>query len=344
MSVLQGCTTGVDEAAVDSLFSAYDGEVPGASLLVMRGESVVLMKSWGMAVVEDGIRATPETNYRLASVTKQFTAASILKLVQNNRLSLEDSLTGLFAGFPSYGNSITVEHLLTHTSGLIDYEDVMPDTTTIPVRDRDVLRLLAKEDSTYFEPGSQFKYSNSAYALLALIVEERSGQSFASFLRDSIFTPLGMSNSVAFEEGISTVPNRAYGYSERNGGFSRTDQSMTSSVLGDGGIYTSISDLIRWYRGLDSGDVIRKGLLDDATRAHENTDNADGGYGFGWFVQDYGDHRNVRHSGSTIGFRNDVERFPDAKLTVVILTNRNTPDVVDLARTVSTLYLPDSRQ
>src|SRR5205823_2122416 len=161
----------------------------------------------------------PGTNYRLASVTKQFTAACILLL----GLPLDDPITKYLASLPAYANAITVKHLLTHTSALLAYEDLLPPGTTRQAKAADVLDLLSKESTTYFPPGTQYRYSNTGYAFLALIVERVSGQRFADFLRTHIFEPSGRKNSIALEEGISTVARRAYGYSHEDGVWRRTD-------------------------------------------------------------------------------------------------------------------------
>ncbi|HYV28725.1 MAG TPA: serine hydrolase domain-containing protein, partial [Candidatus Eisenbacteria bacterium] len=199
-------------AKLDSLFKEYSrADSPGASVMIIQNGKVIVAKSYGLANVEDKIPCATNTDFRLASVTKQLTAMAVLILADHKKLSLEEHLTDFFPEFPAYGKQITVRHLLTHTSGLIDYEDVIPKGTEIPVLDRDVLRLLMQQDKTYFPPGSKYKYSNSGFALLAQIVEVRSGNTFAHFLKENIFEPLKMNNSLAYEQGISVVPNRAYG-------------------------------------------------------------------------------------------------------------------------------------
>ena len=161
---------------LDVLFADYARPgSPGASVMVIQSGKVLLAKGYGLANLEERIPCGINTNFRLASVTKQFTAMSVLILAERKSLSLDERLTECFPEFPAYGSRITVRHLLTHTSGLIDYEEVIPKGTEVPVLDRDVLRLLMRQDETYFPPGAKYRYSNSAYALLALIVEARSG-------------------------------------------------------------------------------------------------------------------------------------------------------------------------
>lgn len=301
---LAGC------ASLDTMMRDYDGNVPGASVLVMKDGRAVVRRAYGLA--HGDTRATTATNYRLASITKQFTAAAILALVEEGKLKLDDRLRRWLPSLPAATDAITIEQLLTHTSGLIDYEDVMPEGTTEQLKDADVLRLLEAQDQTYFAPGSSYRYSNSGYALLALIVEKASGQSFATFLRERIFTPLGMTNTVAFEDGISTVPNRAFGHPG--------DQSTTSAVLGDGGIYSSIDDLEKW----DAALYDPKYAVAFVPRTKTGDPNVE--YGYGWRISNHRGHRMLWHSGETRGFRNVLMRFPEKRVTVIVLTNRNEPE------------------
>ena len=311
--------------------AAYAGDDrPGASVLVLRGSEVVFRKSYGMADLEGGAAATPQTNYRLASVTKAFTAAAILR----SGVNLQARIRELFPSLPAETDRITIEHLLTHSSGLIDYEDVMPEGLNEQLRDRDVLEILKSQRSLYFDPGASYRYSNSGYALLALIVEKVSKKSFAAFLRDEIFLPLGMKATVAFEEGVSSVVNRAYGYSRPSAlgprpsalgdSWQRTDQSLTSAVLGDGGIYSSIDDLTSWFAALDRGEFAV------AMMPRVDTDVKGMRYGYGWRIT----ADTIEHTGETIGFRNAVMRVPNDRLAIVILTNRNEGEPIALARAI----------
>lgn len=322
---------------IDQLMQRYDGAVPGASLLVLHDGKPVVRKSWGLADLEAGIAATPKTNYRLASVTKQFTASAILLLVQDGRLRLDDRIRQWLPTLPDATDQITIRQVLTHTSGLIDYEDVMAPGATMQVRDADVLRLLETQDSTYFKPGAKYAYSNTGYSLLALIVERASGMSFASFLRDRIFTPLGMSQTVAFESGISTVADRAFGYTLRNGAWIQRDQSSTSAVLGDGGVYSSIDDMAKWDAALYDSRLLSDQSRRLAFAAHTDTNAADVKYGFGWRITG----ETFWHSGETTGFRNVIVRYPGRRITVVILTNRDNPEPYQTALSIADVFLRD---
>ncbi len=320
---------------MDQLFADYSGDaVPGASVLVIRQGEAVLRKSYGMANLEEATPVRPETNFRLASITKQFTAACILLLVEREQLSLDDSLTDLFPDFPAYGQNISLQHLLQHNSGLIDYEGMIADDFVGQVSDRDALRLMYEVDRTYFTPGSEYRYSNTAYAMLAMLIEDKTGQTFPAFLQENIFSPLGMQHTVAFQKDVSTVSNRAYGYTVNNGKVTFSDQSTTSAVLGDGGIYTSVLDYFKWDQALYTDRI-----LSAESRQAMWTGNF-GNYGFGWRVDEKDGHRRLHHDGSTSGFRNYVIRYPDEQMTVLVLTNRRGPDAMPLAEAVAELYLP----
>ncbi len=321
---------------IDALMQRYDGQVPGASVLVLKDGEPAFRRSYGLAVVEDRTPVTPASNFRLASVSKQFTAAAILLLAEDGTLSIDDPVKRWLPSLPEVADKVTLRHLLSHGSGLLDYEDLMDPADTRQVHDVDVLRLLEKENRGYFAPGTGYRYSNSGYALLALVVGKASGSDFASFLRQRIFLPLGMQNTYAHQDGVDDVPDRAYGYSEIDGKWLRTDQSTTSAVLGDGGIYSSIDDLAKWDAALYDERLLRRASLQLAFSPANTTTEPDvPHYGFGWRIN--GDA--LWHSGESIGFRNVILRYPKQKLTVVVLTNRNEPEPYPLALSIARRWL-----
>lgn len=331
------------DEAVNSLFADYSDSCPGASILVCRDGKIIFNSFLGFANLETKTKTDSKTNFRLASVTKQFTAAAVLILVQRGLLSLDAKLTQIFQEFPAYGKKITIKNLLNHTSGLIDYEDLIPDSATAQVKDADVLRMMMAQNETYFEPGTQHKYSNTGYALLALIVEKISGKSFAQFLNENIFKPLEMKNTVAHEEGISVVKNRAYGYSRKDSGWVRKDQSVTSAVLGDGGIYSNVDDLYKWDQSLFSDKILTDKLRIEAMTQAVLNNGEKVDYGYGWHLKIYKNEKVVYHTGSTQGFRNVIYRVPSQKFTVIILTNRNEGDPGKIADKIFELYLSMSK-
>ena len=329
---------------VDAMMADYGGDRPGAALLVVRDGRVAVRKGYGLADLEAGIAVTPHTAFRLASVSKQFTAAAILLLAQDGVLSLDDPVRKWLPSLPPATDGITLHHLLTHTSGLVDYEDVMPEAIDGQLADGDVLHLLERQDRLSFAPGSAYRYSNSGYVLLGLVVAKASRRDFPAFLRERIFLPLGMDGAVAFVDGASTIDDRAYGYSRVDGRWTRTDQGPTSATLGDGGLYASIDDLAKWDAALHDDRLLPDALRRLAFTAHTPTDEADvDGYGYGWRVHATANGPLLWHSGETIGFRNVLLRWPDAGLTVVLLSNRNEPEPYALARRIAALSLDPAR-
>ena len=328
------------QTQIDSLMSRYDGTGPGASLLIVRDGKPIVRRAYGFANLNDRIAAAPDTNYRLASVTKQFTAAAILLLAEDGKLGLDDSLRKWFPSLPDVAKDMTIRQVLSHMSGLIDYEDVIPADMTRQLHDADVLAILETQNRSYFPPGKGYRYSNSGYALLALIVGKASGKDFATFLEERIFTPLGMTNTVAYEEGISTVKHRAVGYSEEQAGWAQTDQSQTSAVLGDGGIYSSIDDLAKWDAALYDDRLLSARLRALAFTPVTATDDPTVRYAMGWRItQEPIGGRTLWHSGETIGFRNVIIRYPERHFTIVLLTNRDDPEPYQTARAIGNLLL-----
>jgi CubicO group peptidase (beta-lactamase class C family) len=325
---------------VDELFIPYTGnDVPGASILIIKDGSKILLKAYGMVDLEHKIPAQPNTNYRLASVTKQFTAMSIMMLVEQGRLKYDATLSELFPGFPSYGKNITIRHLLTHTAGLLDYEGFVPDSSAYQVLDRDVLEIIKKADSTYFEAGTSYRYSNTGYALLALIVEKVSGKMFDQFLKEHIFEPLGMKSTVAHLKDKADVIDRAYGYSLIGPTFKSTDQSPWSAVLGDGGIYSSVEDLYKWDQALYTEKLVSSRTLSQAFTPNVLLNGKQTDYGFGWRIDTLQGHRRVHHTGSTRGFATIIQRYTDDTFSIIILTNRSEPALNELADRIAEIYL-----
>jgi CubicO group peptidase (beta-lactamase class C family) len=335
-----GTTSGID-ARIAEIFAAYAVPgAPGASVVVVRADTIVLARAFGLADVQARVPVTTATAFRLASVSKQFTAAAVLTLVEDGRLRLDDRLADVLPGTPGYAADVRVRHLLAHTSGIPDYEALLGTGDGPQVKDRDVLRLLGQAKALYFAPGSTWRYSNSGYALLALIVERVSGERFAAYLRRRIFDRAGMPTAVAHEDGVDTVTNRAYGHSDDRGAWGRTDQSRTSAVLGDGGIYASAEELAKWSAALDRHAVLSAATFEQATTPAKLTSGAATHYGFGWFLDNHHGHRRQRHEGDTIGFRTAIQRYPDEQLTVIVLVNRGVAPIDALSDAVADLFLP----
>jgi len=349
-------TAQVSPGQVDALFAKFsNSQEPGCAVLVIKDGKAVFRKGYGVTDLRSPQPIGPETNFRLASLTKQFTAMAIMLLVHDGKLKYGDHLTDVFPDFPAYGQAITIRQLLNHTSGLLDYEDILekqypgiPDEKIPQIKDAGVLELLKRQSTTKFPPGTRWDYSNSGYVLLAMVVEKKSGMAFGDFLRERIFSPLDMSRTVAYEKGKNEVVDRAYGHTLTAGSWRETDQSSTSATLGDGGVYTSLDDLKKWDRALTDHTLL--GEPEMAPALVQPTDangrplrTPDGSvaprYGFGWFLNPYRSHRRYAHYGETVGFRTAIQRFPDDGLTVIVLANRAEVNAPAMAEKVADLYL-----
>jgi CubicO group peptidase (beta-lactamase class C family) len=349
---------------IDAIFSPLaDNKSPGVAVLVRKDGYTVFERGYGVRELRSLAKIDEQTNFRLASCSKQFTAMSIMLLVHDGKLHYDDKLTDVFPDFPAYGKAITIRNLLNHTSGLPDYEDLMDAaekrkgaliwTSTNQIQDAEVLNLLEKETAGKFAPGSQWSYSNSGYVVLGLVVAKISGKTFREFLGERIFTPLKMSQTVAFEKGKNEVPQRAYGHSKEGDIWKETDQSPTSATLGDGGIYSSLTDLAKWDEALAQHTLLGEKEMQLALTPAKlsagaqpkwpaNSDRPEGtpvSYGFGWFLDPYRNHPRMWHYGDTVGFHTYIQRFPADRLTIIILCNRTDLDPETLARKVSDLFL-----
>ena len=334
------------EAMVDRMLARYAGaEAPGAALMIIEDGRPVVKKGYGIAHFATGSPVTSQTDFRLASVTKQFTAMCILQLVEKGELSLATSLTDIFPGFPDYGRAITIGHLLQHTSGLQDYEELMADDFDNQITDREVLQLLMNVDSAYFPPGEKYQYSNSGYAILTQVLEKVTGQPFRDYLQQHIFEPAGMTGTLAYVNGVNEVPHRAYGYSiEADGTVLETDQSSTSAVLGDGGIYSNLDDFYQWDQLLYTDRLLGRPYMELYFKENQTNDGKATGYAFGWRRETYKGLDVIFHTGSSIGFRNIFYRVPSRKLSVVLFTNRNEGGeftTLETAHNIVDLYLED---
>ena len=354
-------------SAEDSMFAVLvKPDEPGLAVVVRKNGRTLFERGYGVRDLRSKAKIDAHTNFRLASFSKQFTAMAIILLVRDGKLRYDETLTEIFPDFPAYGKAITVRNLLNHTSGLPDYEDLMDafekksGPTWSPqkqIQDAEVLELLKKEKAGKFAPGTSWSYSNSGYVVLGLIVSKVSGKTFGDFLQARIFAPLKMDCTIVFQNGKNTVAKRAFGHSRENNALKETDQSSTSATLGDGGIYSNLEDLAKWDDALcnhtlmsekDFQPALAPVKLNDRSEPHwpkePSDDNLHPGkpvsYGFGWFLDPYQGRQRMWHTGSTMGFRTVIERFPDGDgLTAIILSNRTDLEPENLALQVADLFL-----
>ena len=337
---------------------------PGFAVLAKKHGETIFEHGYGVRDLRTKARIDARTNFRLASLTKQFTAIAAMLLVRDGKLRYEESVTNIFPEFPAYGKKITVRNLLNHTSGLPDYEDLMDqlEKTEGPVwspekqiHDAEVLRLLEKESHGKFAPGTKWEYSNSGYVVLGLIVAKVSGNSFGEFLHERIFAPLKMNDTLVFEKGKNEVANRAYGHSKKENALVETDQSSTSATQGDGGIYSNLEDLSKWDDALRNHSLLsEKDFLPAITPAQlppgaesklaedvpESLRGHASAYGFGWFLNLQDPHPLMWHYGDTMGFKTAIFRYLPDNVTVILLCNRSDLEQGALALKAARFLLP----
>ena len=340
-----------------------DSQSPGAAILIRENGKTSFGRGYGVRDLRTRRAIDSQTNFRLASCTKQFTAMAVMLLVHDGTMRYDEPLTDVFPEFPDYGKAITLRNLLNHTSGLPDYEDLMDQTpqghsrwtANRQIQDAEVLVLLERQKGGKFRPGTQWSYSNSGYVMLGLAVAKVTGQPFEDFLAARIFAPLKMNHTLAYVKGKNQVPDRAYGYSKAGEAFVETDQSATSATLGDGGIYSNLEDLAKWDDALAHHTLLSAGEMQPALTPVKLNDGlpprwASGpgdtnplstnfvSYGFGWFLDDYRGHQRMWHYGETTGFKTAIERFRDGNLTVIVLSNRSDLDPATLALRAADVY------
>jgi CubicO group peptidase (beta-lactamase class C family) len=343
--------------AVDAIFAPFRRPgVPGASVLVVRDGRVVHQAGYGLANLARKEPITARTRFLLGSVSKQFTAMTVMILAERGKLSYDDPLRKFFPEFPSFADSITVRHLLNHLGGLPEYEGLFVERgladenwprsiTTPPSRfeptARDALRLLAEHATPRFKPGERYEYSNSGYMILAQIVEQVTGQRFATFIRDNVFQPLGMSRTVLYDETTPPLADRASSYAPRGTGFHEIDYTPFNHIYGEDNVIAPIGDLAFWLAGLEPGRLVSARTLEEAYTSGRTNDGKETHYGFGWVVGRSLGVPVIGHGGSWLGFRTAVRRYPEQRLAVVVLANRGDADPEGLAARVAAVYLGD---
>jgi len=305
---------------VDAVFADMDiSQHPGAALLVVDHDEIVYSKCYGLADLETRRPITADSSFYLASVSKQFTAMAIMLLAEQGKLNFEDRLLAYFPLFPSWGAEITLRHMLHHTSGLLNYGLFIEPRDMIGVTNEDVLERAMDLAGLEFPVGSQCAYCNTGYVLLATIVAIVSGQSFADFLKASVFDPLGMKHTLVYDASRPALHKLAQGYLEEKGRFERWDYPLLTA--GDGGLFSTLDDLFLWDQALNTERLVPKAALERAFTSGTTNDGTPFGYGFGWYTNVFPGWRHVAHGGSLGAYNNFIIRFLDIQRTIIVLTN-----------------------
>jgi len=312
-------------------------QIPGVSLAVIKNGEIVLAKGYGLANVELQVLVKPETIFQSGSMGKQFTATAVMMLVEEGKLSLDDKITKFFPDAPAAWQNITVRHLLTHTSGLGDYPDdfdLRRDYT------EDELFQRIKATPLAFQPGEKWSYSNLAYVMLGVLIHKVSGKFYGDFLQERVFKPLGMTTARVISEA-DIVPNRAAGYRMADGELKNQNWvSPTLNTTADGALYLTVYDLAKWDAALYTEKLLKRSSLDQMWTPVKLNDGKTYPYGFGWALNVVRGHRLIEHGGSWQGFKSQISRYVDDKLTVVVFANQARANPAKIAHGVAAIFDP----
>jgi D-alanyl-D-alanine carboxypeptidase len=310
-------------------------KIPGLALTIIQNGKATKSAAYGLANFELNVPVTLDTVFEIGSITKQFTAAGILLLAQEGKLTVDDKLSQHLKDMPDSWRDVTLRHLLTHTSGIKSYTGLDGFELTRHLTQAQFLKTLGVQPLE-FQPGAGWKYSNSGFSLLGYVIENVSGENYWQFMSERIFKPLGMSRTTDRLPG-RVIPNRADGYEQTNHVLINRDYDLTE-VFSAGAIASTVGDLSKWNAMLDRTDLLNPSTKDAMWTPAKLNDGKPTKYGFGWFLDSVGGHKNIGHGGSTSGFSASIQRFPDDKLAVIILTNTDEQIATTLAKKIATFY------
>lgn len=331
------------EKRIDQLFYSYSNEdVPGAAIAVVKNETIIYKNGFGMANLEYDIPITPSTIFHIASVSKQFTAFSILLLEKEGKLSLDDDIRKFIPEVPDFGKTITLKHLANHTSGLRDQWNLLAlagwrldDVIT----QEQILKLISKQTELNFNPGDEFLYCNTGYTLLAEVVARVSGKSFAEYTKENIFEPLRMKNTLFYDDHEKIVKNRAYSYYHTGNGFKKS--VLNYANVGATSLFTTVEDLSLWAINFENPVVGDSNLIEKMNQRAILNDGDTIKYALGQSVEKYKGLNMINHSGGDAGFRTYLGRFPDQKFAIMIFSNDASFNPGSLAMKIADIYLKD---
>jgi CubicO group peptidase (beta-lactamase class C family) len=312
--------------------------IPGLSLAIMTNGQIALAKGYGLASVEHNVPVKPETIFQSGSVGKQFTATVVMMLAEEGKVGLDDRITKYFADAPRGWTNVAVRHLLTHTAGFTDYPkgfDFRRDYTEDELLQRIMTVPLA------FSPGEKWSYSNLGYVTLGILIHKVTGKFYGDFLRERIFTPLGMNTARVITE-TAMVTNRAAGYRLVKGELRNQEWvSPSLNTTADGSLYLTVLDMARWDAALYTDKLLKRASLEQMWTPMRLNDGKSHGYGFGWFVTKAGGHRVIEHGGAWQGFVSHIVRYPDDGMTVVVFANLAGSNVEKIAHAVAASCRPE---
>jgi CubicO group peptidase (beta-lactamase class C family) len=350
-------------ARLNSLLDVWKQKnAPGMAAALIRDGRIEYRKNFGLANLDARTPITSDTQFLLASLTKQFTAMAILILVERQKLRLDDTLAKFCPEFPGYARTITIRHLLNHTAGLTQYQELLVgkideeqyfrSSKSPPAAHEftaaEALQVLSRQEKLRFAPGDRFEYSDSAYVVLGQIIERITGERYAEFLKETIFDPLGMNDTMVVDERKQKVPRMALSYAKRNGKWQDITYSPENSVYGEDGIYSTINDLYKWDQALYTERLVSRSTLEMAFTPGLNNEGKEiatdlvprpSSYGFGWFISSLDGEKDVEHPGGWAGYGTYIVRVPSRRVTAIVLTNPSNEDVDEIAQQMAEIAM-----
>lgn len=336
-----------DFSRIDSLFVEWDNlEVPGGAIGIIQDDELIYSKGFGSADLEHNIPITPSSVFYIGSISKQFVTFSILLLEEQGKLALDDPIQKYLPDFPEYGSLLTIRNFIHHTSGVRDYLTLMylKGRNYLDNADVDeVYELIKRQEVLNFTPGEKYLYSNSCYFMLAMIIEKAAGKSLKAYAQEEIFEPLGMKSSLFYDDNRDLIKNRVFSYEKKNGSPGFYNLISRFDLVGSGGVYSSVEDLLLWDQNFYANKLGKGGqaIID---KMHEDgllNDGESSGYAFAIVNGTYKGLKTVSHGGALAGYRAQLVRFPDEKFSVIILANRGDAKPTSMAYKISDILLED---
>jgi CubicO group peptidase (beta-lactamase class C family) len=321
--------------------SEYKEDAPGVSILVAKDGKAIYSKGFGMANLENKVSNSSNSVFEIGSITKQFTAVAILMLEEQGKLSVQDEITKYIPDYPTQGKTITIHHLLNHTSGIKSYTNMISflDLARTDMTPTELIEKF-KNEPMEFDPGTDFNYNNSGYILLGYIIEVASGKSYEAFIQENIFDKIGMSNSY-YGSMIRVIPNRARGYAQNQDGYENARYLSMTLPYAAGSIMSTTQDLLKWQNAISSNKLIKRSSLEKAINGSKLTNGDSLDYGYGWISGKLRSSKTIEHSGGIFGYSSNGIFLPDENIYVIGLSNCECGDVNTLTKNIAAIAIGD---
>lgn len=329
------------EAQVDSILSdQFKKDGVGAAAIIAQQGKIIYHKAFGMADLENKVAMRPEMVFRFGSITKQITAVAILKLMEEGKISLQDPLTRYIPDYPSPGEKVTVEHLLTHTSGIPSYTDMPVFDEAFMRKDLTPLELIDvfKKEPFQFQPGEKWYYNNSAYVILGYIIEKITGKPYGEYIEQEIFKPLSMKNSL-YGSNTKIIPNKAQGYGRGKNGYQHDAYLSMTLPYSAGSLMGTVEDLYLWNKGIHEGKLVKKETLEKAFAEYKLSNGRETHYGYGWGIGEMNNERVLEHSGGINGYLTNALYIPSKDLFIAVFSNCTCEPPVETSEYMATMVL-----